>query len=195
MKNEGHEDKICRSSRISHNGDRPLVGRTLPDDAHQRAYADIRKGIPSASRSDVDYACGPDAFCSAQPPVPAFTAAGLTDPRCCSAWRCSGLHLPCDCARRISRSKPLPNFGIMRAGDLAIYCFPNMMPCRRRLRSLQDRACPNDLEVAQSLSRRRSLRRLSGPLDRARLKRTMEQGRLISRNLRRPCRKTVSASA
>jgi SAM-dependent methyltransferase len=86
--------------------------------------------------------------------------------------------LPRACARRIKLIKtPLPNMNLMRGqADLAVFCFPNMVFSSEANLSLSE----NDRKIARCLS----LDDKSDNADSQAIQSGLEQGRVISRNLR-----------
>jgi SAM-dependent methyltransferase len=106
------------------------------DDAHKRAYGNItafiQASFPRAPRLIVDYACGAGNLLS-------LLSRQFTQSRLIGLDGSSYLlraaerrlrRLPDDCSRRISLIEtPLPDLNLLRGrADLAIFCFPNMMP-------------------------------------------------------------------
>jgi len=166
------------------------------DAAHSRAYkkiADfIRDSYVREPRMIVDYACGVGhllALLSVR--FPGSKLVGLDGSSfLLRKAGCLVSMLPKQCAERISLMEtPLPNFRLLRGkADLAIYCFPNMVPLAEEDSPGAHAHClsDNDSKVAASLARAAdicdSARENSNP---AANQLGLEQGRCISLNLRR----------
>jgi len=183
--------EMRKESEFSYDGEvgRWWLGRSR-DRAHARAYrriaAFMRDSFVREPGVIVDYACGPGNL-----------IALLS--RCFSRSRLVGLdgsrymldralrrftRLPRRCARRISLIEtPLPNMRVLRGlADLVVYCFPNMVPFDDSTSDpgMDPGLTSNDRKVARSLSL------LGDPDDDAPANRkALEQGRLVSLNLRR----------
>ena len=98
-------------------------------------------------------------------------------------------HLPPDCTRRISLTETsLPGrISLRKRADLVVYCFPNMVPSRseEKMRSPGFRLGKQDQKIARSLARtRESMDDDCGIPKPQSIRRTLEYGRSISKNLR-----------
>jgi hypothetical protein len=171
------------------------LGHSL-DAAHSRAYrkiADfIRDSYVREPRMIVDYACGIGhllALLSFR--FPSSKLVGLDGSSfLLSEAGCLVSMLPKQCAERISLIEtPLPNLRLLRGkADLAIFCFPNMVPLADEDNSEAHGFClsGNDRKVASSLSREAdTCDSAGGNSNPAANQLGLEQGRCISLNLRR----------
>jgi len=166
------------------------------DSAHGRAYrkiADfIRDSFVREPRTIVDYACGTGnllALLSSR--FRSSMLVGLDGSSfLLGLARQYFATLPRQCAERISLIETrLPNMNVLRGrADLAIFCFPNMVPFTEEEDCPENRSClsENDRQVAKSLSL------AADPGDRdhkiqdaSANQYGLEQGRCVSLNLRR----------
>jgi SAM-dependent methyltransferase len=170
--------------------------RHAKDSAHGRAYRKIAEFIRDSYVQDpgtiVDYACGPGHLLALLSQK--FAKSRLIGLDGSSFMLGQALdriaQLPEECSRRISLIKThLPDFSLMRRkADLVIFCFPNMIPFENE--GTHDPATgllsENDRKVAKSLSlsSEDGLDDEGGPDSEAN-KSGLEQGRIISKNLRR----------
>ena len=193
--------QIARHSRLgqefSYNGEvaRWWLKRGA-DDAHKRAYrniaAFIRASLPGAPRLIVDYACGAGNLLLLLSRQFAHSRLigldgssfllGMAKRRLC--------RLPGECSRRISLIEtPLPNLNLLRGcSDLAIFCFPNMMPSseEEEKRGGAIDPCEQDRRIAERLSLAEDPCNVDRrPSDPYAVQIAIEQNRRISWNLRR----------
>lgn len=153
------------------------------DRAHRRAYrrvADfVRQSFARDPRVIVDYACGPgDLLALLSLRFPRSKLIGVDGSRFMlqrAARRVA--RLPAGCTGRIELiEKALPDVSILRGrADVAIYCFPNMVPIDGRA----SRLTANDHRAAEILCR------ANRPGEEPCSQWALEQGRCVSRNLRR----------
>ena len=166
------------------------------DACHRRAYGNIADFIRDSFTREpamiVDYACGPGHLLS-------LLSARFRNSKLVGLDGSSFLlelarrqfeSLPPGYSERVRLiNTPLPNLSVMRGqADLAIFCFPNMVPFPgengpgdRRLWLNE-----NERQVAKSLSRAAdACDGTDGPSDPAANQYVLEQGRCISLNLRR----------
>ena len=166
------------------------------DAAHRRAYKNIADFIRDSFTREpgtiVDYACGPGHLLS----------------RLSDRFRNSKLvgldgssfllelarrqleYLPPGCAERVRLiNTPLPNLSVMRGqADLAIFCFPNMVPFPEENGPAERKLWLNENErqIAKSLSlAAEACDETDGPSGPPANQHVLEQGRCISLNLRR----------
>jgi hypothetical protein len=166
------------------------------DAAHRRAYKNIADFIGDSFTREpatiVDYACGPGHLLSR-------LSARFKNSRLVGLDGSSFLlelarrqleYLSPGCAERVRLiHTPLPNLSVMRGqADLAIFCFPNMVP-------LPEANAPGDRKLWLSENERQVAKSLllaaeacdgtDVPSDSAANQYVLEQGRCISLNLRR----------
>ncbi len=186
-----------KKSGFSYNGEVGLwwLERSL-DAAHNRAYRKIADFIRDSFTRDpgtiVDYACGPGhllsllSLCFRKSKL-----VGLDGSRVMlEQARRRIAALPQECAGRISLVEtPLPNLSLLQGkADLAIFCFPNMVPFPDEGDRNADSSflSENDRRVAKALSL------AADPCDQAVVvadalanQSALERGRCLSLNLRR----------
>jgi SAM-dependent methyltransferase len=166
------------------------------DAAHRRAYkkvaAFIRDSYVQEPGTIVDYACGPGhllALLSLE-----FRKSRLIGLDGSSFMLMEALQhfaqLPAECSSRISLIETrLPDFTVLRRkAELVVFCFPNMVPFANESTSgpASGLLSENDRKVARSLSLSRDDESDESPeLDPEANQAGLEQGRVISRNLRR----------
>jgi SAM-dependent methyltransferase len=163
------------------------------DRPHARAYRNIADFIQAsysrAPKLIVDYACGAGHLLSLLScRFPGSRLAGLDG----SDYLLElALHrfsrLPTGCSRRIALIKTqLPNLNLMRGlADLVIFCFPNMVPLdSEQAEKQRPRLSQADRKFARMLAARAREENKNLP-DALTIQHSLEQGRLISLNLRR----------
>jgi SAM-dependent methyltransferase len=186
-----------KQSRFSYDGEvgRWWLERSL-DGAHSRAYKKIAGFIRDSFTRDpgtiVDYACGPGhllsilSLCFKKSRLLGLDASRFM----LEQARQRIAALPQECAGRISLVEtPLPNQNLFRGkADLAIFCFPNMVPFPEEGNRNTDSSflSENDRQVAKALSRAAdSCNQAAGVADALANQSALEQGRCLSLNLRR----------
>jgi SAM-dependent methyltransferase len=163
------------------------------DSAHRRVYRKIADFIRDSYVQEpafiVDYACGPgDLLALLSLRFKSSKLAGLDgSPLLLSHARHRFSILPPACSARISLIEtPLPNPKLLRGtADLVIYCFPNMVPFFPVFPAPDSMLCENDRRVAKSLSLEEDAGMNRSDDDASANQAGLEQGRSISRNLRR----------
>jgi SAM-dependent methyltransferase len=166
------------------------------DSVHARAYrkvADfIRDSFPGDPGIIVDYACGPGHLLSLL--GQRFRKSRLIGLDGSPVMLDHALRrisaLPNRCASRISLIEtPLPNMRVLRGNaDVAVFCFPNMVPFPGRGNQAGERVClsGNDRQIAKTLSLAVEPGDEAGePADALANQSALEYGRYISLNLRR----------
>lgn len=186
--------KSIRDRGFAYNG---ALGRwwrkRAADRAHARAYSNIadfiRDSIPSDPRLILDYACGAGNLLSLlSRRFPHSRLAGLDGSALLlDLARKRQSHLPRSCARRISLIEAtLPGpVSLSRRADLAVFCFPNMMPYPpdENERNPGIRLSEADRETARRLSRASEPMSAGFPKPQT-MRNSLEYGRIISKNLR-----------
>jgi SAM-dependent methyltransferase len=165
------------------------------DAAHRRAYkkvaAFIRDSYVQEPGTIVDYACGPGhllALLSLE-----FRKSRLIGLDGSSFMLMEALHriaqLPEECSSRISLIEArLPDFdALRRKAELVVFCFPNMVPFanEKNLDPVSGLLSETDRKVARSLSLSWDDGGDESEMDPEANQAGLEQGRVISRNLRR----------
>ncbi|MBP1623691.1 MAG: hypothetical protein H6Q07_1711 [Acidobacteria bacterium] len=165
------------------------------DSAHGRAYRNVANFIRDSFVRDprliVDYACGPGnllALLSLRFRNSKLLGLDGSSYLLGLARRRFAL-LPQQCAERITLIETeLPNLSLLRSkADLAIFCFPNMVPFREGdFPAKEFCLSEGDRKVARSLSLAEEPGgKDTGSPDPAANQRVLEQGRCVSFNLRR----------
>jgi SAM-dependent methyltransferase len=197
MRNSLHAGSPGLGRKFSYNGKLAFWWlERANDNAHKYAYKNIANFIRTAFRGSprliVDYACGAGDLLSllsrrfVHSKLVGLDGSslllGLAERRFS--------RLPHDCAKRLSLIEtPLPKPDLLRSrADLVVFCFPNMMSYPgwegSWAESFQvgkiDRTIARSLSLAEDPSR--GGEELPDPLE---VQSTLEQGRCISRNLRR----------
>ena len=179
---------------FSYNG---TVGRwwreRAANSAHKRAYVNIANFIRNSFHRDprliVDYACGAgDLLSLLCRRFPHSQIAGLDGSSLLLNLAEKRLsRLPLSCANRISlieTSLPGP-VSPRQCADLVLFCFPNMMPSRNEEKTIGPgfHLSKADQKIAECLSHAREPQN-GGDINPRAIKRALEYGRTISKNLR-----------
>jgi SAM-dependent methyltransferase len=163
------------------------------DTAHKRAYRNvadfIRDSYVREPGTIVDYACGSGHLLELL--SLRFRYSKLTGVDGSSFLLGEALQriarLPEECSKRMSLIQtPLPDFNLLRGkADLAVFCFPNMVPFSDEDRFRRNPLSNRDRAIARSLSLAVENGFGMGDHNAAANQLALEQGRCISLNLRR----------